>query len=299
MAQRGPQTAPRCDTISPSMTTAAYSLLTIRPDPERIDVLCIGALVRAEEEWTVLFPGAVKLERLGYWTAKERLPAMASSLKSLLEDCDTLQQARAYLDNMRSLVSIHEFEGAFAFDTEDDFQRHIRLITSESINIADRVISAPPPPAPRRSRPMVRARLRRQFKEMGILAESGDVNADHKVVPDFPISLKHGLKAEFAIKNTVMHITETVDFDVNEEGFRAKNFEAQAKCLVMRAATDQFGPKTKRYIVIHGGGSDHASRSVDLLSTVGTLFAAESSEDMTNYIELISKAAGVTAQLRG
>ena len=147
-------------------------------------------------------------------------------------------------------------------------------------------------------RPMVKTKLRRHFQTMGILAESGDMNADHRIVPNYPLSTKHGLKAEFALKNSVWHITETVDFDVASEGVRNKTFEAQAKCLVLRAAKDILGPKTKRYIVVHGGEAAHAANSVDLLSTVGTLFMTESDEDMTNYLNIIAKAAGATSQLR-
>ena len=40
------------------MNSATYSLLTLRPNPERIDVLCVGAVVLdANGDWHVSAPG--------------------------------------------------------------------------------------------------------------------------------------------------------------------------------------------------------------------------------------------------
>lgn len=78
---------------------------------------------------------------------------------------------------------------------------------------------------------------------------------------------------------------------VADDSVRTKTFEAQAKCLVLRAAHDTFGKGTQCHIVVSGSGTPHAARTVDLLSTVGTLYATESAEDMRNYITHIAKAA--------
>lgn len=281
------------------MTSIAhYSLLTMRPDPERIDMLCVGALVLSGNgAWNVLTPGLEKLNLLGYGDAARRLMAMSVNLKALLDDCDTLANARSMLTHMRSTLSLHEFEGMFTFTSNEDFSRHIHAITLESV-----IIPSMPEEkfAPQRvAKTQVRAKLRRHFSEMGILAKTGDTNADHKVVPNYPLSQKHGLKAEFALKNSVWHITETVDFDVATEGVRHKTFEAQAKCLVLHAAQDILGPKTKRYIVVNGGQAEHALNSIDLLSTVGDLYMTESNEDMTAYLNTMASAAGGTRQLNG
>lgn len=270
---------------------ARYSLITMRPDPERMDVLCVGALVLLPDgSWQVLVPGKEKLEALGYLAAARRLMAISVNLRELLADCSSIQDARTMLAGMRSSLGVHEFEGFFSYDSEAEFARHVNAITLESIAMPQQQRDVQPE-RQRVHRTRVRTRLRRHFEEMGVLAPPGDKNADHKVVPDYPINEKHGLKAEFAVKNTVWHITETVDFDVASEGIRNKTFEAQAKCLVMHAAQEAFGPMTKRYIVVRGGESEHAHTSVDLLSTVGRLFMAESNEDMTTYFDLIAKAA--------
>lgn len=276
---------------------ARYSLITMQPDPERMDVLCVGALILLPDgSWQVLVPGKEKLEALGYMAAARRLMAISVNLRELLKTCATITDARVLLASMRSSLGVHDFEGVFTYGTEADFKRHVDAITLESIAIPQQPRDEQTD-RPRVHRTRVRTRLRKHFAEMGVLAAPGDKNADHKVVPDYPINEKHGLKAEFAVKNSVWHITETVDFDVSSEAVRNKTFEAQAKCLVMHAAQEAFGPKTKRYIVVRGGESEHAHTSVDLLSTVGRLFMAESNEDMTAYFDLIAAAAHGTGAL--
>ena len=276
------------------MNVANYSLLTLRPDPERIDMLCVGVVVRdTDGKWHVSAPSsATKLQVFG--AAPQVLSAMSSNLMHLLHDCIDLSDVRRRMQVLRSALALHDFEGEFSYLDAADFARQVGAILDESVlpKIYKEEISR----TVRIIRPRTRARLRRQFDNMGILATKGEDISSHKVVTNFPVSAKHGLTAEFALKNSVMHITETVDFDVAEDSMRNKTFEAQAKCLVLRAASDLFGDSTKRHIVVSGSGSSHASRTVDLLSTVGTLYATESDDDMNSYIKIIAQAADTVVQ---
>jgi hypothetical protein len=273
------------------MNAATYSLLTLHPDSERIDVLCVGAVVRdADGIWHVSAPGPTeKLQLFG--TSAQMLSTMSTNLLQALQDCADLSSARQQLKNLRSALALHSFEGVFGYQSQADFSQQVAAILDESVLPPVRKAQRAENPT-RIVRPRTRAKLRRQFEHMGILATKGEDIASHKVVTNFPVSAKHGLTAEFALKNSVMHITETIDFDVADESVRSKTFEAQAKCLVLRAASDMFGASTKRHIVLSGSSAVHAARTVDLLSTVGNLYATENSEDMDNYIKIIAKAAG-------
>jgi len=277
---------------------AAYSLLTLYPDAERVDVLCVGVVVLdAAGLWHVaVLPTADKLRAVAA-SAPDRLQLLAGNLRQYLAECDTLAAARALLARPGSALMLHEFEGVFSYTSESAFATQVQAIMAESV--------LPPPVVgqnikswPRTTvRQHTRARLRRQFENMGIMGKSADQLAEHKVVRNFPVSARHGLTAEFAVKNGVMHFTETVDFDVAEDSVRGKTFEAQAKCLVLRSATETFGDKTQCHIVVSGGGAQHASRTVDLLSTVGHLYSVESSPEMAAYFDIIARAAGATGQI--
>lgn len=251
----------------------------------------MGAIVLdAQGTWHVSAPGhKAKLDAFG--ASAPALARMAANLQSVLAECTSLAGARAMLGTMRSALAIHGFEGVFSYDTPAEFSRQVGAILAESVAVAarDRVHAQG---ASTVVRQRTRARLRKQFEDMGIFAKHIDEIDQHKVVHNYPVSAKHGLTAEFALKNSVMHITETVDFEVSEDSVRTKTFEAQAKCLVLRAAHDTFGNSTKCHIVVSGSSAKHAARSVDLLSTAGEVYATESAEDMRNYITHIAKAAG-------
>lgn len=278
------------------MSSATYSLLTLRPDPERIDMLCVGVVILdATGNWHVSAPGP-KEKLLALGADSHSLARMSVNLVSVLNQCFTLADARTKLAGMRSALAIHGFEGLFSYDSDAEFSNQLQAILSESVLPAARP-KVSEKVALRVIRPRTRARLRRQFENMGIMAKHADEISDHKVVRNYPVSAKHGLVAEFALKNTVMHLTETVDFEVVEDGMRTKVFEAQAKCLVMRSALDTFGKNTKCHFVLSGSGTDRAARSVDLLSTAGTLYAIENSTDMANYFEAMARASNTTGQI--
>lgn len=274
------------------MKSASYSLLTLRPDPERIDVLCVGVVVLdGETVWHVNAPSANdKLKHYG--TPANVLARMSVNLKTVLQNCLSLSAARTQLIAMRSSLALHDFEGVFAYCDNQDFALQLAEILKESVFpiIAQPIIEREA--EFHITRPLTRARLRKQFEAMGIYAGKTEGIEDHKVVRNFPVSARHGLKAEFALKNSQMHITETVDFDVNESSVRNKTFEAHAKCLVLKAALDIFGKTTRRHIVVSGAGAPHAARTIDLLSTVGDIYSTENASDMDAYIQIMAKAAG-------
>ncbi len=206
-----------------------------------------------------------------------------------------MDEARSFLALTGSSVQLHSFEGQFAFDQDEEFAAQVRAIMTESVE----PIAPPQTVQTRRFRvgAHLRTRVLRQFVQMGIMGRHLSDIDSHKVVRNFPVSAQHGLVAEFALRNGAMHFTETVDFDVVEEGMRGKKFEAQAKCLVMRAAVDTFGTATACHIIVSGAETAEASRSVDLLSTVGSLYHLSSPADMATYFDAMSRAAGITGQL--
>ncbi|WP_294767580.1 hypothetical protein [uncultured Rhodoferax sp.] len=272
------------------MNTASYSLITMQPSLERLDVLCVGAAIISNGQWTICtLPDIKKIQSVDGGFKQSVLINTAASLEKLFSECADLVQARNLLANNRSAVRLHEFEGVFAYESDDEFQVQLSAIMAESVLPAEGAKDAPA--KIRRVKPRIRTRLRQQFEHMGILGKtSDDINA-HKVVPNYPVSVQHGLVAEFAIKNGVMSFTETLDFDVSDDGVRNRIFEAQAKCLVMKTAIETFGSNTGRHIVVAGASSSHAARSVDLLSTVGNLYALENSADMAAYFKAMERSA--------
>lgn len=83
----------------------------------------------------------------------------------------------------------------------------------------------------------------------------------------------------------------TVDFTMAEESFTAKKYEAQAKCLVLKAALEICGADTQRYVIVAGGGNKLATAAINLLEANAQIFDFGSSVDMQKYLAIIQTAA--------
>jgi hypothetical protein len=182
-------------------------------------------------------------------------------------------------------VQVDVFEGIFSFDDDDSYREQLARIMAESVNPPKKALGHDV-----RSRSKLRASLRRQFLQLGLLAERPDEINDHKVVTRYPIEATQGLFADFALKNSVMHVTATVDFTMSQSAYTAKKYEAQAKCLVLKAASEICGADTKKYAVVAGGGKN-TDAALNLLSANAQIFRFESASDMTTYLDTIQTAA--------
>ena len=272
------------------MKTATYSLITMHPSPERIDSLCVGAVILSDGEWAVsMLPNVDKLHAVNRAYPTKKLQRTGEGLRLFFSDCNTLKDARDLLTRSKSAVSVHEFEGSFVYETDEQFVEQINAIMSESVLPID--APAPLTQNIKREKTHIRAKLRQHFEKAGIFSKETDGINKHKVVPNFPVSLSQGLNAEFALKNSVMHFTETLDFGVVDTSMRSKIWEAQAKCLTLKVAKETHGATTANYIILANSSTPQAGQSVNLLSTVGDLYMLESSADMSNYFKKIEDAA--------
>ena len=183
-----------------------------------------------------------------------------------------MDDARNFLKLSNSTVQVHDFEGGFSYNSEDDFQIQVREIMMESVlpvstNTQSLVITNT------KARQTPRAKLRKQFVNMGIMGKTQDDINDHKVVYNYPISREHGIKAEYAIKNGQWRFTETIDFGGMGDLHTAKIYEAQAKCLALKTAKELYGSSVINSIVISGANQDHRTdQSISLLSTAGSIY---------------------------
>ena len=274
------------------MSIAKYSLLTLRPVASRIDTLCVGvAILREGDEWTISTLKSVeKISAVDLSFGSLALSKISKNLESFFSEHTSLDEVRNFLKFSNSNVQVHDFEGGFSFNGEDDFQRQVNEIMLESVlPIKSNIKSLPI--LNTRARQTTNAKLRKQFKNMGIMGKTQDDINNHKVVSNFPISKAHGIKAEYAIKNGVWRFTETIDFGGTGDINTAKTYEAQAKCFALKTAIEVYGGSIKNSFVISGANNDpKIDQSISLLSTAGKIFDIDNAEDMNSYFKDIGAA---------
>lgn len=270
------------------MSVASYSLLLIHPSPDRLDRVVAGAVIRKGDKWDVRVASSpLKMRGINPEFDERRLKQMPGLVALVGDDCGDLSELSHQVQLLGLDLQVDPFVGVFVFEDEAGYELQVSAVLEESVNPP--ALLRETPVAVGRPRNVVRRKLREMFRKDGILSRDAEDIDRHKVVERFPISAAHGLVAEFALKNGVMHITETIDFNV--QVLQPKRVEAQAKSLVLAEAAKAFGHGTKRYVVAAGTSNVLIRPSLQLLADHADLFEADSGDDMRRYSDLISRAA--------
>lgn len=270
------------------MNTAEYSLILMTPAVERLDSVVVGAIFCRDGGWDVRVASSIeKMKAINPQFSLGQLTQMGLVVTEFSRGMNDLSALRKRVEGIRLGIHFSEFVGRFAFLDEADYQGQVQAVLRESVNplavdSSRNIIS--------RRRNIVTRKLREHFQGRGIWSRAeGDI-ANHKIVERYTISEDHGVVADFALRNGVMHITETIDFEL--QNLKARRTEAQAKSFVLTESKRVFGADTKTYAVIAGSANDEVRKSVRLLEDHADVFAIESMSDMERYVEIMSAAAG-------
>lgn len=271
------------------MNVAHYSLLLMNPTIDRLDTVVAGAVFLRAGGWDVrLAANAQKMKAIDPSFPEGRLTQTSALTYQLARHVTSLRDLQSSFEGAKLGVLIDPFVGSFTYSDEQDYQREVSAVLEESVNPPSLALANAAPISRRRN--VVRRKLRDHFRARGLWSRNDQDIDRHRVVEHFPISLSHGIVADFALKNGAMHITETIDFEV--QSLKGKKLEAQAKTFVLTEAVKVFGPNTKSYVVAAGSTHPDVRQSVLLLSDHAEVFALESSADMTRYVDRIAAAAG-------
>jgi hypothetical protein len=267
---------------------AFYSVLQAFPSRDRHECVTVGLVIFREGKWDVrVLPDPRKLLTLNPAFPMSGLVNIQKTVLGILEGAQSFEVARARLSRYGNDPSMQPFVGQFQAVDDSQYEDRIAALMKRLVLPVEPVRTAGA--KARQSR--LRTKLRNQFKHQGLFSADPRDLENHKIVGQYPIVAEQGLYAEFALKNGAMHITETIDFDVQSGSLRSKVLEAQAKTLVLSAAADHFGEDTRRYVVISGSNRKHAQPSIKLLGDQGDIFAVESREEMDRYFDLMNSAA--------
>lgn len=270
------------------MNVAQYSLLLINPTIDRLDTVVAGVVINRAGGWDVrVAAGAHKMKAIDPSFPDGRLIQTSELTYQLARHASNLLELQNSFAGARFGVLVDSFIGTFTFNTEEEYQREVRAVMAESVNPPTLATANAAPIARRRN--VVRRKLRDHFRARGLWSRNDHDIEMHRVVEQFPISAAHGVIADFALRNSVMHITETIDFEIQSP--RGKRLEAQAKTFVLNEAVRVFGADTKRYVVAAGTSNPDIRPSVLLLAENADVYALESSSDMTAYVDRMACAA--------
>lgn len=267
------------------MTISKFWVISYQPNLIRTEHLHIGVVALKGEEYVVRL--ASNLKKLRAFDPRITMKAIRDQETSL----GTFIKKMGGVDVAQSIGLL----GSWQFtDETGEFQYHEDSESSfnEGVQWALRTTCEPiaaRPEIDRAPKSRLYLDLKESFKVSGLLGQN--IN-EHKLVPRHALKVEEDLYADFALKNSVMHYIETVDFR-SVSNLSAKRTEAQSKALVLSVAHSEDATAIS-YAVIAGAENEQARSSVKLLERFSDeLYVYESSSDMNRFIEKMHQFTGV------
>lgn len=274
------------------MNIIKYSLIQFTPDRKRNETINIGLVAFMPDAIVVnLCESIRKIRAVDGAISGNDLKNIESMLHKIfsksvpvsLEIESKFEFLKLILPDSYQLSAL----GCFSAASREEANLKISLLMNELV--------IPPRPVITRERgARIITNLRTIFRQHDLFSESVDDIFNHRIVEKFPISEKSSLRADFALKNGVYHITETIDLGARDASMKFK--EAGLKSFVMAKAKLELGKETKCYAVYSANAADEKDKSeaIDLLSEGSDfIFNLRSQKDKVDYIQRMEEAAGM------
>jgi hypothetical protein len=267
------------------MMISKFWVISYQPNVLRTEHLHIGVVAQKGEDYVVKL--ASNLKKLRAFDSRISMKAVRdqeASLGTLIKELGGVDAAQRI-----GLLGSWQFTdetGQFQYHDDRDASFHEGVQWALKITCEPNAARAEIDRAPK-SRLFLD--LKESFKVSGLLGQNLN---DHKLVSRYTLKADEDLHADFALKNSVMHYIETVDFR-SISNLSAKRTEAQSKALVLSVANSE-DPTAISYAVVAGIENEQAKASVKLLERFSDeLYVYESSADMTKFIDKMHQATGV------
>lgn len=269
--------------------TYDYAILRLIPDASRGESVNVGLVVFGPDGIDVrLTPILQKARALSAWVDVEHLRQLQEAIPAAL---NKIADRELQLFTLRSLfqpVTIDDDIGRFVVGISHEYEARITETMAAFVL---------PEPRTRRAAGQIVNRLHSDLKEWFRRHQLLGLNAEalhkHKIVTNYPIAPTAGIYAEFALKNGVYRITETIDFRVKDVDSRKSN-EAAAKAMTLMEAKAALGTDTQRFAILAATDYAKIQAQINLLSRhADHVLMRDSAEDMDFYAKTVAKAAKV------
>lgn len=274
------------------MNIIKYSLIQFTPDRKRNETINIGLVAFMPDSIVVnLCESIRKIRAVDGAISGNDLKNIESMLQKIFSKSVPESQEIESRFEFLKLILPDTYQlstlGCFSAATREEANLKISLLMNELV--------IPPRPVITRERgARIITNLRSIFRQHDLFSDSVDDIFNHRIVEKFPISEKSSLRADFALKNGVYHITETIDLGARDASVKFK--EAGLKSFVMAKAKLELGKETKCYAVYSASAADEKDKSeaIDLLSEGSDfIFNLRSQKDKVDYIQRMEEAAGI------
>ena len=269
------------------MITFKYSVIKYMPNAKRGEVVNVGLVVFTESKVDVrVLNASAKARLLDGTSTTEDLESLKKGIESIASWAADSDQALSFLKTFDSSSS---YLSEIAFFVLDDIQQYESRV-SHLFNELVRPFSSKEKSV-RTSR--IHTYVKNIFSGMEILGKDADDLSRHKVVQNYPLSEKTGFTADFLLKNGKFHVTEAIDFNLNDHSAKFK--ETTMKVMTFMEGRKFLGPDSGRYLIYFANSekekelSSHINLAQEYSDRV---FNLNSKEQHADYFNLMSSLAG-------
>lgn len=271
-------------------TRYEYTILRLIPDASRGEVVNIGVVIFGENGADVrLLNNLYKARALSSWVSQDHLRQLQTAIPNALSSVSGRDMQLFTLQGLFSPVTVDGMSGSFFASNLDEYESQVEATMSAYV--------ASEPKARRTARigaSRLHSDLRQWFMLNQLLGKSPDAIGQHKIIANYPINTGSGIYAEFALKNGVYRITETIDFRVKDINSHKTN-EAAAKAMTLIESRAALGSDTARYVIAAANDYARIQAQINLLGRHSDhVLMRDSAEDMAFYANEIAKAANLS-----
>lgn len=263
-------------------STYHYSVLRLSTDRLRGEVINVGVVLfhQGEAPRTIVMATLNKLRAIDAKWDTQQLAAWSANIDQIIASGTSVREQLLALSRFGFCEP--DAVGMFVAETAADLADKLNAI--KATFVANKVRADQPK---REKRTRLQTALRDQFQRMHVLGHEPSDIANHLVVPNMPVPAYPELKNDFVYKNGVYRITQTLDYNVAPDSLHNKLQEACVKSTAADLAARNYGPGTKRYVVVDipAAFADAADQHVDLLLAQGfEVFHFNDSLSMSQYL---------------
>lgn len=262
-----------------------YALIRYTPNPKRGETINVGLIVFLNTGIDVrVLNSSAKVRMLDGLSSQVDITKLQESMLKLSQLATTPDQQYDLLSKFNSGVFLSG-KAKFAIDDMGQYQDKVAKLFSDLVK-----------PFASKEKITHTARLATQLKNkfatLDILAKDASDLSRHKIVPNYPLSEKTGICADFLLKNGVYHLTEVVDFNTND--IQAKFKETSLKIITFMAGQKELNGEVKRYFVYSATVRKEAeiTHHLNLVDDYcEKMFNVDSKEDYAKYFGMIAEYA--------
>jgi len=259
-----------------------YALIRYMPNPKRGEIINLGLVIFNERGTDIrMLESSTKMRLIG---SQIDLIELQNSMQNMSLIADTLEGKYKLLSSFNGAVFLSD-KGRFSLDDLGQYEAIVsRLFIDlvKPISIHNEV---------RHSR--LTTQLRDKFSTLNMLAKDASELSRHKIVPNYPIK-DTGLSADFLLKNGIFHLSEVVDFNVNDT--QSKLRETALKIMTFATSKEELGEPVACYFV-YSASSEKDKFITNHLNMAekhsDKLFNLSSKDEEKSYFRLISEFAGM------